>query len=442
MKHRLFYLFFTGTVLSISTIAIADIRSGTIQSNERWNLADSPYVIEKGLVIPESVTITVDPGVIVSLGSDAVVTIEGRFEALGSASAPIRFEPASDSRWGAISYDDTGSGRLQHCVFSHGTHASGERIGMVNVYRCAAPIIIENCTFTDWPDDFNAKAFHAHDSSSVEIRYCYFGPGTNEAVHGVNSPVLVEYCTFDHRYGYSDTIDVSENVLPDPVPIIRYNVFRGSEDDAIDLDRCDAYVEGNLVIGCRGGSHDPIGISGDKDSRPTLVNNVVADCEIGIGFKNGADITIINNTIIDCDRGIWMHQNPAHARAINTIIWGRGDQTSIKLEPGSTIDISYSIIKGDPLYPGIGNLNSDPLFLDPTNGDYHLKLDSPAIDAGLGMEGVPDHDYDRLPRNDNAARANTGSGTPAYTDISAFEFQPPATSIDGWRFFDVVRQSQ
>ena len=150
---------------------------------------------------------------------------------------------------------------------------------MFNAYRCVSAVVIESCTFEDW----SGKAIQAYESGAVKIVGCRFGAGGNEAVHGVRSAVLVENCVFERRYGYSDAIDVSDNIRPDPVPIIRGNIFLGSEDDGIDLDRCDAYVEGNLVMNCRGGTHDPIGISGDQDSRPILVNNVVVNCETGIG---------------------------------------------------------------------------------------------------------------------------------------------------------------
>jgi len=57
-----------------------------------------------------------------------------------------------------------------------------------------------------------------------------------------------------------------------------------------------------------------------------------------------------------------MHQNPSHAKVINTLIWGKADQTSIKLEPGSTIDISYSLIRGATVYAGEGNTNGSAAF--------------------------------------------------------------------------------
>jgi parallel beta-helix repeat protein len=409
-------------------------KSGTISASETWTLDESPYHIRGTVNIPQGVAIQVEPGVEVLLERGVNIIVRGRFDALGTGEQPILFQSSGSQRWGVISYEFTGSGTLQHSLITRGSTASGERTGMVTAYQCTGAVIIEDCTFTDWPSTgLGPTATQACNSTQMEIRRCYFGPGQNEAVHAVGTPILVEHCLFDERRGYTDAIDCDFIQLPRPRAIIRYNVFLRGEDDCIDLDDCDAWVEGNLVMSRRGGDNDPIGISGDRDSHPILINNVIYDCESGIAFKNGAEITVINNTIVNCDRGFWMHQNPAHATVYNTIIWGRDDQTSIRLEPGSTIDISYSIIKGDTVYPGVGNSNADPMFVDPENLNFNLLPDSPAIDAGTTVEYVPLVDYERKERVDLPDRPNLGEGELNYVDIGAYEYQVPQSIINLWR---------
>ena len=431
------YMAFFATFLFIfifsNTIYAQNLHSGIINSDEFWHSDDGSVVIDGDLLIAANTTLTVDPGVDIKIKEGVVITVLGRFDLNGEVEHPIKIDSYNDQRWGAISFEENGSGLLKHCYINHGSQASGNRVGMINAYRCTSSVIIDSCTFTDWPDDFGAKATQAYHSPKMEIRRCLFGPGENEAIHGSNSAVLIEYNTFEQRYGYSDAVDIGDT--QNPGPIIRYNVFLGSEDDGIDLDTCDAYVEGNLVMNCRGGNHDPIGISGDKDANPIIVNNVIINCENGIGFKNGADITVINNTIINCDRGVWLHQDAAHARMINTIIWGRDDQISIKLEPGSTIDASYSIMKGESIYPGTGNQNADPMLVNPLENMFELLPGSPAIDAGWGEEAVLDYDFSGNSRFDALEAVNTTSSNPAYIDIGAFEYQAAITHIKKWMMF-------
>ena len=68
----------------------------------------------------------------------------------------------------------------------------------------------------------------------------------------------------------------------------------------------------------------------------------------------------------------------------NSIIWG--NSSSIRNAGGSTPAVTYSIVQGG--YTGIGNLNTDPLFiLQPTQGlvstgDLRLQGCSPAINVG------------------------------------------------------------
>ncbi|MEY9931299.1 putative cell wall-binding protein [Catenulispora sp. GP43] len=64
--------------------------------------------------------------------------------------------------------------------------------------------------------------------------------------------------------------------------------------------------------------------------------------------------------------------------------------------------------------------------------DLHLKLGSPAIDAGDGSV-APAHDNDGLARIDDPRVTDTGGGSPTFTDIGAYEYhtQPFALSISG-----------
>lgn len=428
MNKKLYSLLFISCFL---TAALHTAKSQPLPiTNGTWSKLDSPVRILSDVTIPANAIVTIEPGVEIILNNGVDVLVIGTLNAVGNPADPVQWKSATNARWGCITVEQNGSADISHNTFDNGSSGQGQRIGVVNAYRSTGTVNIRNSTFTNWQN----KATQGYFSSHMLIEHCFFGEGANEAVHGVGMPVEIYHNIFARRFGYNDAIDVSGTRNPDPSPIIKYNVFLGGDDDGIDLDNCDAYVEGNLVMNSRSGNNDPIGISGDQGSQPILVNNVIINCESGIGFKNGADITVINNTIINCDKGIWLHQNPTHATVLNTIIWGDETQTAIKLEPGSTIDVSYSLIQGSPLYPGSGNINTLPFFIDMAANDFHLQLNSPAIDAGIKANWVADWDFNLQPRVDVSGIPNVNG--PDFVDIGAFEFQPLETLIKMWKLYE------
>ncbi|MBC8231637.1 hypothetical protein H8E77_18970, partial [bacterium] len=77
----------------------------------------------------------------------------------------------------------------------------------------------------------------------------------------------------------------------------------------------------------------------------------------------------------------------------NCIFWD-DSANEIHVYSGEPI-ITFSDIAGG--WEGEGNIDADPLFVDPENGDFHLTVDSPCIDTGT-LEGSPEFDFEGDPR--------------------------------------------
>ena len=129
-----------------------------------------------------------------------------------------------------------------------------------------------------------------------------------------------------------------------------------------------------------------------QECNAIVANNVIANNFTGYGAAivctNEANATVVNNTIVNNeDTGIIADWDST-VFIYNTILLGNKYQT-IKGETG-VINVSYSLVEGG--YPGPGNLEEEPLFINPTqnmglagyfaDADFHLDKNSPCIDAG------------------------------------------------------------
>ncbi|MHC4535782.1 MAG: right-handed parallel beta-helix repeat-containing protein [Planctomycetota bacterium] len=92
----------------------------------------------------------------------------------------------------------------------------------------------------------------------------------------------------------------------------------------------------------------------------------------------------------------------------NSIIYYNGSDGA-QIESQSSAIVTYSDVQGG--FPGDGNIDADPLFADPINGDFHLLAGSPCIDAG-----DPNSEFAFEPEP-NGGRINMGAygGTPQAT---------------------------
>jgi PKD repeat protein len=101
-----------------------------------------------------------------------------------------------------------------------------------------------------------------------------------------------------------------------------------------------------------------------------------------------------------------------------------GSPNEVYLESGATIDVSYTDIKGG--WTGTGNIDSDPLFVDPGYSDCHLQAGSPCIDAGNNdAPDLPVADFEGdLRKVDDPNTTDTGNGTAPIVDMGVDEYAP------------------
>lgn len=127
-------------------------------------------------------------------------------------------------------------------------------------------------------------------------------------------------------------------------------------------------------------------------------NSLIADNmgDAGIHVNGPTQIyfsTVANNAIGTGSPGVILSTGEYDSHIKNSIIFGNGGGPIGTPDP-NLVHISYSLLEGG--WSGDGNLDADPEFVDPSAMDYHLKMISPAIDAGTDsvyiyedLEGTP-----------------------------------------------------
>jgi PKD repeat protein len=168
------------------------------------------------------------------------------------------------------------------------------------------------------------------------------------------------------------------------------------------------FLTNNIVLNNAGGSGIyilPESYGGSGTAEIVLINNMItgntATYEGGGIHLNGGTIRLINNTItgnsvtyaFGYGGGAYL-ENASLLDVYNNIIRGNdanyGGDIYGDLPYSGTLNLyhnDYNPSKTWGIYPDnqAGNIDADPLFVNPSAGDYHLSSGSPAVDNGYNF---------------------------------------------------------
>ena len=183
------------------------------------------------------------------------------------------------------------------------------------------------------------------------------------------------------------------------------------------------------------------GISCHNFSSPSIINCIIVENSAraggGISCYYQSSPGIINCTISKNSAsrggGIFSKEEGSIPVVVNCILWNDSPK-----EIGSVVS-HVAVISSDVQggYSG-GNIDADPLFVDPGAGDYHLLSGSPCIDTGTSgyRQGTSVYDAPSFDIEGNARPLGTGY------DMGDYEFNAQPTLIELDHFNAVPLSSQ
>jgi hypothetical protein len=401
--------------------------SGTLSGNNIWTATNGPYLVTGNLTIASGAVLTIQPGTSVYFGSGVGITVNsgGRIDAEGNEFQHIRFtrNPSASANWAGFTINSSQDNKIEFADIEYAS--SGSRA----LKATSAKLLLDHVDF-----DHIGKQYLNLTSTSVIVSNCVFPNITSdEPIHGATElGTAGSYAIFRRNVhgtttGYSDIIDFTGGQRPGSILQVYDSWFLGGQDDGLDLDSTDAWIENNVFEHF----HQPNGrstpesksfaISTGNENKGTteltVERNYFFDNDHMIVVKDGSSASIINNTIVNIHKlegateattsVVNLYEvRSGQYQAVNVYMDGNIIQDISQLfelpqpfpsgHPGNVkITMARNILPAGVTYPaagatitfGAGNITSDPKLLntvgvlDPTT-DFMLQPGSPAQGAG------------------------------------------------------------
>jgi hypothetical protein len=371
-------------IFSISFFCIRTSADTFVSGNVSgvWNTTGSPYVVVGNTTVLAGQSLTIQPGVSVLYQGNFKITVYGLLTAVGTETDSILFSrydlnPANRGN-GILLYNADNNSQVSYCIVEYMfSNTSADEWGSLMSDGCSP-------TFSH-----NTVRHNEHTTFST-LR-------TGSGIYCEDSNSLVEYNeVYDNLgcYGAGIALDHHQGIC-------QYNYVHNNDaynngGGGMQLTYCyqGCQVKDNIIV-YNHGSYNGGGIFLLYGSTASVHHNVIAFNTSGF---QGAGIalsssspTIFNNTIYGNSgstyHGIYNYSGSANAVIYNNIFW---DVDNNEIDPDFS-NVTYCDVQGG--YPGWGNINADPLLVNPDSLNFNLSANSPCINAGnptiLDPDGTP-----------------------------------------------------
>ena len=269
-------------------------------------------------------------------------------------------------------------------------------------FDCVATPFYSNCTFINNFADTDGGAICNRSSNSTYLTNCTFTSNTSDDGGAVYSAVYISLtnCTFTSNIASSGGAVYSKS--------------------SAHLTNC---IFTSNSSSNRGGAVYSVNTFYNTDffTNCTFTNNIASSGGAVYSYSSSklilTNCTFTNNTAHSSGGAFWCNilltpEDPITLK--NCILWGNTAPEGAEIyEQQKPLIITYSNIQGGHIAGGIGNIDSDPLFVDALNDDLRLQETSPCINTGTA-DGTPADDLEGNYRP-------VGGGY----DMGAYEYQGP-----------------
>ena len=347
--------------------------------------------ITDDVTVPAGHTLNIEPGTLIliegtpgaqsSAGKDLIV--EGTVNASGTELEPITFTAVDPSApWGQILFSNAeGASFTWTNVHRAGHSPAGGHTGHGRVLHIlGSDVTFTDCNITDNRGKIGQTGAQGGSDSRMVFRRCHWARSVM-GIETFDTDVLVEDCHITDMLG----IYREDGVTDDNDAIYLHGAGDGQEiilrrlvvayvdDDGIDTLNADVMMEDVISRNCF-----------DKGTsifsrNVTITRGLFVDNDLGISAKDDATVRLDFVTVANNDTfGIQAENKdgddqPSFFTISNSIIHGPG-LIGTDFDPA---DITATFSNIGEEWPGTGNFNSDPLFVN----NYQLDVGSPAIDA-------------------------------------------------------------